>query len=118
MGLLKGIFNKMGYSHIRMLTKDCVKLIIDTLRGLKNQHGDDVYIDSALDLLIKEGGYRVIQEKNIKDLKTKFSKFVTFYVVRNLGRDIDYLSDDMHVLNEEIENYWIKIKESKSFVKQ
>lgn len=49
-----------------MLTTDCVKLIIDTLRGLKYQHGDDVYIDSALDLLIKEGGYRVVQEKNIK----------------------------------------------------
>lgn len=118
MGLLKGIFNKMGCAHIRMLTKDCVKLIINTLRTLKYQQGDDVYIDEALDILIKEGSYRVIQEKNIKDLKTKFTEFVRFYVYRNLGRDIDYLSDDMDVLNEEIENCWIKIKESKISVKQ
>ncbi len=113
MGFLKGMFNKMGHSHIKMLTKDCAKLIVSTLLMLKNQQGDEVSIDRALDLLIDEGGYRVIQEKNIENSKTKFSQYIRFYVFRNLGREIDLLSDDMEVLEEEIEKFWDNIKEAR-----
>lgn len=110
MGFFKGMFNKMGCSHIRMLTKDCAKSIVSTLLMLKDQQGDEVSIDTVLDLLIDEGGYRVIREKNIEDSETKFSEYIRFYVFRNLGREIDLLSDDMKVLNEEIEKYWDNIK--------
>lgn len=112
MGFLKGVFNKMGYSHIRMLTKDCAKLIISTLLMLKDRQGDEVPIDTALDLLIDEGHYSVIQEQNIEDSKTKFSEFIKFYVVRNLGREIDLFSDDMQVLKEQTEKYWTRIVET------
>ena len=114
MGILKGVFDRMGYSHIRMLTKDCVKLVLSTLGELKDKHGNEVYLDAALDLLIEEGGYRVTGE----DLKTRFVELVRFYVFRNLGREIDFLSDDMKVLNKEIENYRLKMSSSKTIVRR
>lgn len=113
MGILNGVFDRMGYSHIRMLTKDCVKLVLSTLGELKDKHGNEVYLDAALDLLIEEGGYRVTGE----DLKTRFVELVRFYVFRNLGREIDFLSDDMKVLNKEIENYRLKMSSSKTIVR-
>jgi hypothetical protein len=112
MGLLRGIFNRMGYSHIRMLTKDGAKLVISTLMAMRDRSEEDVSIDTALDLLIEEGGYKYIKERNIQDPKIKFSEFVKFYVVRNLGREIDFFADDNKILNEEIEKYWSNIEDS------
>lgn len=99
-----------------MLAKECVELLINQLKNLKYENNGKAHIGDALDWLIDDGGYNVIDIANIEDIETKFSEFVTYYIVRHLGRDIDFFSDDRKVIKEEIDKYWSRIATSKSFM--
>jgi hypothetical protein len=117
MGFFKGLFDKMGDTHLRMLTKDCMEIILNTLWHLKEQRSGAAYLEDALDKLIREGGYTVMQDENIKDEKTKLFNFVALFVIRNLGRPIDYRSNELKVLDDEIEMYWIRMKDKGDVLK-
>ncbi|MCX5869901.1 MAG: hypothetical protein NTY00_04545 [Deltaproteobacteria bacterium] len=43
---------------------------------------------------------------------------MSFYVVRNLGRDIDWLAGENETMLDEIERYWAVFKESKDGTEQ
>jgi hypothetical protein len=115
MGFFKRLSDNLGHTHIVLLTRDCSNLIINNMDRFKSL-GDDLkffneeakkrIIGATLDLLIEEGHYNILKKENIKDVETKFKRFHEFFVVRNLGRPIDYSSDDMNVLYEAINSMW------------
>ncbi|MBT5989282.1 MAG: hypothetical protein HOG71_00360 [Bacteroidetes bacterium] len=122
MGLLKGLFNKMGNSHIRMLVKECIQMIIDSLRDLKHETNGKSHIGDILDQLIIEIGLSPDVIENYypefieEDIEKKFKTYVEFYVVGKLGRKIDFSSGESTILQNEIDKYWLRIKTSDSFM--
>lgn len=102
----KKLFNKMGHWHVRQLVRQCTDEIISASMREFKQKGNQHLTDSALDFLINSGGYRIMEEKSYANLQKKFSEYVSFFVVRNLGREFDWVSGEGATLNEEIEKYW------------
>lgn len=107
----------MGDTHLKMLTKDCMEIILNTLWDLKEKRRGAAYLEDALDKLIHEGNFTTLQDKNINDEKTKYVNFVSLFVSSNLGRPIDYRSNELKVLHDEMEMYWNRMKEKGDVLK-
>jgi len=118
MGFFSSFFKKTGDWHIKQLVKDSCKHIINASMRAYEQKANPYLIDYALDLLIEDGSYNLIKEKEYANLKEKLRDFMTFYVVRNLGRDIDFLSGEREILLDEIEEYWPVFVRSKDGTEQ
>ncbi len=106
MSFFDSMFGKMGHRHIRQLAKDCSKLIIKASMSEYKQLNNPYLTDSALNLLIKHNQYSLMKEKTYENLKDKFSDFFNFYIVRNIRRDLDWLSGENCTIDEEVERYW------------
>jgi len=106
MGILSSMFNKMGHWHIRQLVKECTKTIISASMRDPAPRSNPHLTDSALNFLILHGGYNIMEGKPYASLKEKFSEYVRFYIVHNLGREIDYESGESVTRDEEIAKYW------------
>lgn len=118
MGILSSMFNKMGHWHVRQLVKDCAKLIIEASMHVYNQKNNPYLTDSALDSLIEHGHFDVMQNNEYQSLKEKFTDFIKFFVWRNLGRDIDYISGESVTLYDEIEKVWPILMVTKDGIQQ
>jgi len=106
MGLFSSMLGKAGHWHIRQLVKDCTKLITNASMSNHEPKGNPYLTDYALDLLIQRGCYATMKEASYENLRDKFSQFVQLYVVRNLGRDIDWLEGEVDTIHEEVNKYW------------
>jgi hypothetical protein len=115
LGFFKKMNDKLGHWHIKQLIRDCGQRIMGRAMALKNINGGKANVSEAIDFLAKEGGYRIpssnydeddIEFFEIENTQEKFSKFIQYYVVRNLDRPIDTQPDDLWVMQEEISRHW------------
>jgi hypothetical protein len=118
MGLFSSFFNKAGAWHIKQLVKDSCDHVIKATMAAHEQKNNPFLVDYALDLLIEHGSYSLMKEEKYICLKEKLKDFMTFYVVRNIGRDIDFLSGEDQIMLKEIEKYWTVFIKSKDGTEQ
>lgn len=118
MGFLSSIFKKTGDWHIKQLVKDSSSHVIKASMQCYEQKSNPYLVDYALDLLIEDGSYHIMKKNEYDSLKDKLRDFMTFYVVRNLGRDIDYLAGEKETMLDEIEGYWPVFIKSKDGTEQ
>jgi len=118
MGIFSSMFNKMGHWHIKQLVKEGADNIMNASMQDYQQKDNPYLIDLALDLLIDHGSFKIMKAKSYSELKDKFKDYMSFYVVRNLGRDMDHLSGDHEAMVNEIEKYWPVFKTTKDGVDQ
>lgn len=118
MGMFSSLFKKAGDWHIKQLVKESCDQIIKATMQAYNQKNNPYLVDYALNLLIDHGSFNLMKEKIHTTLKEKLKDYMSFYVVRNLGRDIDFLSGENEKMLEEIERYWPVFKQSKDGTEQ
>ncbi len=118
MGFFSSFFNKAGSWHVKQLTKSGVDRIIKATMGETNQVNNPHLVDATLTKLIEIDGVSIMEDREYDRLEEKFCDFLTFYVVRNLGREIDFSTGENVVLTKEVESYWKIFEVSKNGVVQ
>jgi hypothetical protein len=111
MGLLGFLDNKigkaMGNAHVRSLTKDAIKYILARHHSHEIHLKAQLHILDTIDVLIQEDHLQKFfykkQIENKDEAYKKIVKYITFWVLHRLGRDLD--SEEYSEIKNVFNNY-------------